>query len=47
MGGSITSDPQAIATADGHEQIFATSNKFIQQNWFSSGDGSIGGWRSF
>ena len=47
MGGTDTSDPQAQATSDGHDQVFGTSNNLVQQNWFSPSDGSIGNWISF
>jgi surface antigen len=48
MGGTTTSDPQGIATSDGHDQIFGTNNSAVTQNWFNRVDGiSIGGWITF
>jgi hypothetical protein len=46
-GATVTSDPQAIATSDGHEQVFATVNGVIKQTWWSPVDGAVGGWRSW
>ena len=43
-GGSFTSDPQAVATSDGHDQIFADANGTLAENWFSPATGAVGGW---
>lgn len=43
MGGTVTSDPQAVATSDGHDQVFGTGNNLVQQNWFSPTYGTMGG----
>ena len=43
-GGTFTSDPSAVATSDGHDQIFASNNGTIEQNWFDPGTGHIGDW---
>jgi hypothetical protein len=47
MGGTTTSDPQGIATSDGHDQIFGTNNSAVAQNWFDRVTGYIGGWITF
>jgi hypothetical protein len=46
MGGNITSDPQAVATSDGHEQVFDTGSNLIQENWFNPNVtiNNVGGW---
>jgi hypothetical protein len=44
MGGAISSDPQAVATSDGHDQVFGTGNSLVKQNWFAPGNGAVGGW---
>ena len=43
-GSAFTGDPQALATPDGHEQIFADDNGVIKQNWFAPAGGAIGNW---
>jgi cell wall-associated NlpC family hydrolase len=43
-GSTFTGDPQAVATSDGHDQVFADASGVIEQNWFSPGNGSVGGW---
>ena len=43
-GSAFTGDPQAVATSDGHEQIFADDNGAIKQNWFAPNGGAIGNW---
>ena len=50
MGGgpySVTSDPQAVATSDGHDQVFGTGAGYVEQSWLSPGNGAVGGWISF
>jgi hypothetical protein len=47
LGGTISSDPSALATSDGHEQIFATNGGLVRQTWFGPGNGAVGGWFSF
>ena len=47
IGGSISSDPAALATSDGHDQIFATGGGLVRQTWFAPGNGALGGWISF
>jgi surface antigen len=42
--GTITGDPQAVATSDGHDQVFADVNGSLEETWFSPGNGSFGGW---
>ena len=43
-GSAFTGGPQAVATSDGHEQIFADDNGAIKQNWFAPNGGAIGNW---
>jgi hypothetical protein len=43
-GATFTSGPQAVATSDGHDQIFANSAGTTRQNWFSPANGDIGDW---
>ena len=43
-GATFTGGPQAVATSDGHDQIFANNNGTIAQNWFDLGTGHIGNW---
>ncbi|WP_300611288.1 hypothetical protein, partial [Trebonia sp.] len=47
LGGSVSSDPVALATSDGHDQVFATGNGRVEQNWFAPSNGAIGDWISF
>ena len=37
-------DPQAVATSDGHEQVFVDDNGVIKQNWFAPNGDAIGNW---
>jgi hypothetical protein len=37
-------DPQAVATSDGHDQVFIDNNGVIEQNWFSPATGATGDW---
>jgi hypothetical protein len=43
-GSTFTGDPQAVATSDGHDQVFADDNGVIEQNWFAPASGAIGDW---
>jgi surface antigen len=43
-GATFSGAPQAVATPDGHDQIFASNNGTIEQNWFAPGTGHIGDW---
>jgi hypothetical protein len=43
-GATFTGDPQAVATSDGHDQVFADANGVIEENWFNPGNGAVGGW---
>ncbi len=43
-GATLTSSPRAVATSDGHDQIFAVNNGSVKQNWFEPGTGRFGGW---
>jgi hypothetical protein len=43
-GATLTSSPEAVATSDGHDQIFAVNNGSIEQNWFAPSTGQIGNW---
>jgi surface antigen len=45
-GATFTGDPQAVATADGHDQIFADANGVVEQNWFSPATGATGNWKT-
>jgi len=45
-GATFTADPQAVATADGHDQIFADANGVVEQNWFSPATGATGNWKT-
>lgn len=38
---------QAIATSNGHDQVFAAGNGLVEENWFLPGNGAVGGWISF
>jgi hypothetical protein len=33
-----------VATSDGHDQVFADANGTLEENWFSPGNGAVGGW---
>jgi len=33
-----------VATSDGHDQIFASNNSTIEQNWFDPRTGHFGNW---
>jgi hypothetical protein len=44
MSGSVSSDQQAVATSDGHDQVFGTGSNLLQESWFSPSDGTFGGW---
>jgi hypothetical protein len=35
-----------VATADGHDQIFADANGVVEQNWFSPATGATGNWKT-
>jgi hypothetical protein len=37
-----TSDPSAVATADGHEQVFITAGGRVEENWFGPARGDHG-----
>jgi CHAP domain len=41
-GATVTGDPQAVATSDGHDQVFVDADGVIEQNWFSPATGAIG-----
>jgi surface antigen len=43
-GNTFTGDPEAVATSDGHDQVFADANGTLEENWFSPGNGAVGGW---
>jgi len=43
-GATFTGAPRAVATSDGHDQIFAGDNGTIEQNWFAPANGAIGDW---
>jgi hypothetical protein len=45
-GAAFTGDPQAVATTDGHVQIFADANGAVEQNWFSPATGATGNWKT-
>jgi hypothetical protein len=45
-GATVTGDPQAVATTDGHDQIFADANGVVEQNWFSPATGATGNWQT-
>src|SRR5580698_3209283 len=43
-GSTFTGDPQAVATSDGNDQVFADNNGVIEENWFTPATGAIGNW---
>ena len=43
-GSTFTSDPTAVATSDGHDQVFADASGSLQENWFDPGSGNVGNW---
>ena len=44
---SVTADPQAVATSDGHDQVFGTGGGYVEQNWYNPNAGTYGGWIAF
>ena len=43
-GAIFTGGPKAVATSDGHDQIFGDNNGVIEQNWFDPSTGHTGNW---
>jgi hypothetical protein len=43
-GGNFTSDPTAVPTPDGHDQVFANAGGSPEENWFDPGTGHVGNW---
>ncbi len=44
--GTGTSAVQPVTTSDGHVQLFEVSNGVLEENWYSPGNGAVGGWAS-